>query len=110
MNTAAAVDYLLQMARHVKISRHQPGRIRLQLQLGALTLLEQGNPEDLLQVVPGIEDVRAQLIFGNVTIFYDPRRLPPDVWEAMVSLQERPEKAPQVRARLENLLDRDGRG
>ncbi len=73
------------LAARAEIAHHLPGRIRLRLRAGeALPAVAGGlAPERVRQAIaglPGIRDVRLNLLARSCTIEYDDTTIPPQAW------------------------------
>ncbi|MDA0191167.1 MAG: cation transporter [Proteobacteria bacterium] len=74
-----------QLAARAEIAHHLPGRIRLRLRAGERLPAIAGGlaPERVRQAIaglPGIRDVRLNLLARSCTIEYDDGAIPPQAW------------------------------
>lgn len=100
------VEVLLDVVPHTKVSHHVPGEIKLQIMLSIFKLKSRFDFRALASRIPGVLDARTSLIQRSVTIRYDERQLPYDLWESLVQLKKTPERKPQVTAHLKEVLER----
>lgn len=86
-----AVTQFQELARHLQIVHHIPGRIRfkmnvLQLERGQIDLLRQAaSLRDSLGNIPGIKDVRINPLAFTCIVEYDPARIPAQAWSDVLS-------------------------
>ena len=103
-NSQKIVEFLLRLAPHASISDHVPGKIKLKVELSGLLLMGDYDLGSMVRSIPGILKTDAQLLSRSVVITYDPRKLPYELWEALVQIKRDPAHAPRVRAILEKVL------
>ncbi len=76
VDRAACRRAILQILPHLRIAHHLPGRIRLQLKPGRLSLAAVGKKDaaaaisSLRQLLPGIHELRLNRIAGSVLLEY----------------------------------------
>jgi hypothetical protein len=80
---------LLRLRAELSIVHQVPGRVRLRLGPGVLTLAhdEGSSPEQAIEwlvALPGVRGVRINAAAASLIIEYDPRRLEPSDWETLV--------------------------
>lgn len=90
--TANADDWsrLAELLPHLRIAHHVRGRLRLRLGAGLLELLAQWSdvaPEDWLARLPGVTALQMNRLAASLVVEYDPRRIPPQWWERLLSAQ-----------------------
>jgi len=79
------------LIRHLNMAHHVKGRIRFRLRPEALTYVSQMDFHEItssIRSVPGIEDVRINLIAGSIIVYYNPRQIQPKWWEQLIRSHE----------------------
>jgi hypothetical protein len=85
--SAAGAELLLKARNKIRITRHDPGSIRLRFSPTILKLVPELSSEAEranLSSIPGIGDVKANLMTCSLTIGYDPKVIAPESWEIVV--------------------------
>ena len=100
------VDCILNLARHADIAHHIPGRIRLKVRLSGVELVQQTDGESLLRCLPGVLNVKIKALARSAVIEYDPKLIPPSLWEDFGKVRD----VPQAQARIRDFLQSDGVG
>ncbi|MBZ8138905.1 hypothetical protein CLD22_03195 [Rubrivivax gelatinosus] len=82
-------EELRPLLRQLRIAHHLPGRIRLKLDdraLARLPRLEQPLPplHRIVERLPGVRSVELNALALSCTVFYDPARVPPPGWSALI--------------------------
>lgn len=84
-------DLLMKLREHLRILRHEQGRIRLGYKVGAVGVLRQmqRQPEPrLLDAIEGVQRVAVSPLTFTLTIHYDPEVIHPSWWETLVQESE----------------------
>lgn len=84
--SAAEIESLLELRRHMAIVHHLPGRIRLRFGpalWGKAAHLDRDLFQKIVTHLEGIRDVRLNRAVASVVIEYDPSQVHPDAWETL---------------------------
>jgi hypothetical protein len=100
-----AVDIIFNLLPHLKVLKHKPGRIILKLSFKILGMMQDTQLRRLAETIPGIRKAKTSLLSRSVDIHYDHDQLPYDLWESLLELNHRPERASRVRTRLFSIFD-----
>ena len=98
------VRKLLEVAPHVKIAHHIPGRIRLKMSLSGLDTLMETDIEGIITAIPGVLNTRINAFAMSAVIEYDHEQLPYELWVTLGEVGTDHEKATEVAKRLTTLL------
>ncbi len=109
-----AVDYsvddvvaaVMRIAPHKEITHHIPGRIRLKILPSGVDNVRDLDLEGLVARIPGVLDLRVNILARSIMIEYDRNRLPYDLWESLNRVKEHPETGPELIERLHFLWER----
>ena len=81
-------DALIKMVPYFTTIHHTPGRLRVKIDAG----IRAENPGISFDAVAGLqgrleglEQIRLNKVMATVTILYDPKRLPPEAWDALLA-------------------------
>ncbi|MCF8146775.1 MAG: hypothetical protein K9N21_22950 [Deltaproteobacteria bacterium] len=99
-----AIRLLLDLAPHIQISRHAPGKITIRFSLSSLGVLQDAGVGNFNQKIPGVRSAKVSLWRRTVDIEYDADQIPFEVWEDLVESNQNPEKRKDLRDRLTNFL------
>ncbi|MFH1112535.1 MAG: hypothetical protein V1792_01315 [Pseudomonadota bacterium] len=112
LNIDEQVNLLMRLTDICRVTEHGPGRVTLKVgltDLGGLSSLvrEVDDLEGEIARIPGYKSYRTRvgLTGGSVVIDYDPAVFPPDLWDDLGGLRNRPSAGGHVAQRLRNLLD-----
>ena len=86
-----------ELIRHLNVVHHVTGRIRFRLQPDALNYVSQMDVHEItssIRSIPGIEDVRINLIASSIIIYYNPQQIQPKLWEQLSNTNE--SELPQI--------------
>jgi hypothetical protein len=103
-NLANLVRDIIRLALYTEITSHTPGRVRLKYSLRKSPL--DLDPQDLVRRIPGLLSTRVKVFSSSIVIEYDPRLLPPDLWEDLNRIKKNPDLAADVAERLMGLFSR----
>lgn len=81
-------NVLIESAPFFSIIHHSPGRLRVKIDrriADAGIKMTPGDIESLQKQIEGIKQVKINKIMGTATILYDPQKLPPEVWTALLA-------------------------
>jgi hypothetical protein len=98
------ISVLLHLAPHIRISHHEPGRIKLKLDFSALRLMGDHDLANRMRAIPGILHSRTQLLSRSVVVDYDEEKLPFELWETLGRLRDNPQNTGRMRAMLAEAL------
>lgn len=101
---ASSVKSLLHLANHFDVVHHIPGRIRIRFLPSAIKAIRESDVTNLTESLPGLLNVRVNLVVGSVVIEYDGRMLPYELWENIGKLRKRPDLASDIAAKIEGHL------
>ena len=94
----------LDLRTHLELRSNEGGRLELGFDLGILAVADtSGGGKERLLSLPGVEGVSFSLLKRRVEIRYDPDRLDPGFWVAMLQGSEE-----EARAALEALPPGEG--
>jgi hypothetical protein len=79
---ASTIDSLIKLAGHTEIIKHVPGEIQLQIKLSGLSLALALDLPLLRVSLQGILGARSN--GRQVTIFYDPKLIPKELWDLLI--------------------------
>lgn len=99
-----AMDLVLEMAPHLRVAHHVPGRIRFKLLPSGIDIGERLARNGLVAHIPGIESVSARKLSRSLVLEYDPKVLTDELWDALGRVHESPDLEEVVRRRLRGLL------
>jgi len=102
MPQSLSIDQMLELRRHLAIVHQVPGRVRLRVTPSLFTRMrgiDTGSLQGALAALQGIRDIRVNPAAATVVIEYDPARLHPRTWEALVGGSEA-----EARRAIEGLL------
>lgn len=90
-----AWTFVARLATRTDIAHHIPGRIRLRLRAGealpdAVGGLSAERVRQAIVALPGIRDVRVNLLARSCTIEYDDQAIPPQAWIDLVACHPGP--------------------
>ena len=80
-------DLMMKLRQHLKILRHEQGRIRLGYKIGAIGVLRQIQDQSgprLLDAIEGVQKVSVSPLTFTLTIHYDPQMIQPSWWETII--------------------------
>lgn len=80
-------DLMMKLRQHLKILRHEQGRIRLGYKIGAIGVLRQIQSQSeprLLDAIEGVHKVSVSPLTFTLTIHYDPEIIQPSWWETII--------------------------
>lgn len=86
-----------ELIRHFNVVHHVKGRIRFRLLPKASQYMSKIDVHEItsfIRSVPGIEDIRINLIAGSIIIYYNPRQIQPKLWEQLSNTNE--SELPQI--------------
>ena len=104
MSVEEIISVLLHLAPHIKISQHEPGRIKLKVDFSAHKLIGDHDLANRMRSIPGIIQTRTKLLSRSVVIDYDEGKLSFELWEALGRLRENPQNMGRMRAMLVEAL------
>jgi hypothetical protein len=87
------------LIRHLNVVHHIKGRIRFRLLPEALNYVSQMDTHEITSAilsVPGIEDIRMNLVAGSFIVYYNPEQIQPKLWERLSHANE--SELPQILA------------
>jgi hypothetical protein len=99
-----AIEALIALAPHVEIAAHKPGQIVLKVRASALKAVSSSTLDQLGAQHPGIRKTSFKFLTRKATIDYDPKVLPPELWDELAALRNDPNRVDEVRAHLESVL------
>jgi hypothetical protein len=99
-----AIQQILRLAPHTEIAHHIPGRIRLKILVSGVNMARDLDFDAIARQIPGLLNAKAKVLSRSVVIDYDPRRLPPDLWEELGRVRARPELMSMLAERLQSLI------
>ncbi|MGD9106906.1 MAG: hypothetical protein PVJ50_08350 [Desulfobacterales bacterium] len=105
VDTEKAVDIIFNLVPHLKVLKHEPGRITFQLSFSGFVILQDAELRHIGKAIPGIRKAKTSLLSRSVDIHYDHEQLPYDLWESLLELQQRPERTSHVRTRLSSIFE-----
>ncbi len=88
-----AVERLFELAGHTNIVKHTPGQIQLKIKPTGLLIALRIKLEEFAELkayVKGIVDARADKSARTVTIDYDEKVIPKELWELLVRSNSNP--------------------
>ena len=103
------VDSFLDHVRYLNIAHHVHGRVRIKASLNGarkLASMEEGEIENVIVRIPGIEEFRINRKALSVVITYDSEVLSFSLWEKVGRLGEYPTNREGVRVQLLDILNR----
>lgn len=95
-------DTLLRARPHLRIAHHVPGRLRIRFAPAVLKTapeIADNQALDTLESMPGVKKVQLRLMAASLLIEYDPKAMPSETWETILSGPER-----EARALLERYM------
>ena len=104
------VDTFLDHARYLRIKHHVPGRIRVKATWNGAKKLSNSDGieiDEIITLIPGIRDYRANPKALSVIINYDPEVLPFELWEEIGRLGEFPLHRDKIQHQLLEILNRE---
>lgn len=96
---------LMELAPYAEIVRHRPGSITLKVRLSGLNTLLEARLDRLVPHIPGIQKAKVKIFSRSVTIAYDPERIPPDLWEAVMGDSQTPAEKREIQERLRSVFE-----
>lgn len=99
-NPAAVVDKLIDLAGHTEIIKHVPGRIELKIKASGILLALNLNLLEVKASIQGILDADANTSARSVTILYDEKRIPKELWDLLIKARANPKIQQLVRKEL----------
>lgn len=79
---------LIKMVPYFSSIHHSPGRLRVRIDAGIVRDapgVSFAAVAELPERVDGLKQIKINKVMGTATILYDPRRLPPEAWEALLA-------------------------
>lgn len=86
--TPDKLDVFFRLRRHLTIAHHIPGRIRFRVKASVFNEVEKFDSkllDDVLGVIPAIDDVRVNKIAGTVVIAYSTNAIQASWWETLIT-------------------------
>lgn len=108
------IDGLLEMAPHLVVAHHVPGRARLKVLPRGVELLKErkkdsGSLDIPVKHLPGVRKLRTNYLARSVVVEYDADVLTNEVWTALELVRQRPDQMDHFRQLLERLFERGSR-
>jgi hypothetical protein len=106
--TAASIDDMvhlfLDLAPHIQITEHTPGKIVMRFGLGSLAALQNTHIGDIDRMIPGIRRTKTNLWRRSIVIEYDENQISPELWESLAAGATDPDQREVLKKRLTRLL------
>jgi hypothetical protein len=106
--TDQIVYFLLELAPHVSMASHIPGRVRLKVSRKGIDVARSKSPSRLkenLHSIRGVKSFRFKLLSRSLVVDYDPEVLEGDLWEDLAKLEGDPVSAVKVSERVRALIE-----
>ena len=103
-----SLQTLMALRQHLELRGNRDGVVELGFDLGILAAAPEiagGDARQRLLDIPGVEGLQLSLIGRSLTIRYDPARLDPGFWDAVLTGSEA-----EARAALEGLPGPESEG
>jgi hypothetical protein len=104
--THDVIRLLFDLAPHIQITGHVPGKITMRFSLSGLGVLQHTDIENIDQTIPGILKARTSLWKRSVVIEYDENQVPFSIWEDLARSDHHPEQRKILRDRLRMLIEK----
>lgn len=104
-STEDVIRLLFDLAPHIHIGEHVPGKITMKFSLSGLGVLQNADIKSMDQAIPGIHKARISLWRRSVVIEYDQDQVPYHVWEDLARADHDPERQRRLRDQLRDILD-----
>ena len=99
---ASTIDHLIELAGHTEIVKHVPGQVQLKIKLTGISLALNLDLPLLRVSLRGITDASSD---GRmVTIFYDEKIIPKELWELLIKSHSNPKIQQLVKRELLNRM------
>ena len=108
-NTSSADDtirLLFDLAPHVQIAEHAPGKITMKFSFSGLGVLQNADLINLDQTIPGIRKARTSLWRRSVVIEYDEKLVPFSIWEDLTRSDHNPKQRKILRNRFRKIFEK----
>jgi hypothetical protein len=99
---ASTIDQLIKLAGHIEIVKHVPGEIQLKIKMTGLSLALNLDLPLLKVALRGI--IGASKEGRVVTIFYDEKIIPKELWELLIKSHSNPKIQQLVKKELLNRM------
>jgi hypothetical protein len=96
------LERLFELACHIEIAHHIPGRIRLKLKLAGLSVAQDIELENLMNFA-GITETRTNIAARSIVISYDNALIAPELWDRLIDAGKNPSLRPPLKEELERL-------
>jgi hypothetical protein len=103
-STDEVIHLLLNLAPHIHITEHTPGKVAMRFGLGSLAVLQNANIGDIDRMIPGIRRTKTHLWRRSVVIEYDENQIPPELWENLAAGATDPAQREILKKRLTGIL------
>ena len=104
VSTDEVIHLLLDLAPHIQITEHIPGKVAMRFGFGSLAVLQNADLGDIDRMIPGIRRTKTNLWRRSVVIEYDENQIPPELWEKLAAGSTDPAKREILKKSLSKLL------